>query len=204
MVLLLFPAWLVTLYAVLSWLDPPEPSSWPAHFAVLALLTLSTWLPVYYASHRQARNSALRDDEADRLARERTLLRTLIDNLPDFIYVKDRESKILFANIALARVMGLSDPELLTGMSGLDLYGLEAAARYAAGDQEVMRSGLGQINRSEFIIDPNGNRIDLLTTKVPLRDTDGAVIGDYWHRPKCRPREERRRNCSRRARPRRP
>jgi two-component system sensor histidine kinase/response regulator len=177
LVLLLFPAWLVTVYAVLSWLDPPEPSAWQTHFAVLALLTLSTWLPVYYSSRRQARNSAVGDYEADRLARERALLRTLIDNLPDFIYVKDRESGILLGNLALAQVMGLSDPELLAGKSGLELYGPEAAARYSAVDQGVMRSGRGQINRSEFIIDTFGNRIDLLTTKVPLRDADGQVIG---------------------------
>ncbi len=105
------------------------------------------------------------------------MLRTLIHNLPDFIYVKDRESRILLANVALARVMGLADPDLLVGKSDSDLYGPEAAARYSVGDQEVMRSGQGQINRSEFIIDPNGNRIDLLTTKVPLRDADGQVTG---------------------------
>src|SRR5580658_4738598 len=177
LVLLLVPAWLVTLYAVLSWLDPPEPPAWQAYFAVLALLTLSTWLPVYYSSHRQARNSAVRDDEADRLARERTMLRTLIDNLPDFIFVKDLESRFLLINLAAARVVGIADPQDVLGKSEFDLHPHETATRYSSRDQEVMREGVAQVNIQDSAIDTNGNPIDLLTTKVPLRDVDGRVIG---------------------------
>ena len=174
--LLLLPAWLVTLYAVLSWLDPLEPSPWRAHFAVLALLTLSTWLPVYYSSHRQARNSVARDEE-DRLARERALLRTLIDNLPDFIFVKDLNSRFLLINQAAARVVGMADPERVLGKSEFDLHPHATATRYSARDQEVMRSGSAQVNIQESTVDPDGNRIELLTSKVPLRDVDGQVIG---------------------------
>jgi two-component system sensor histidine kinase/response regulator len=171
LVLLVIPAVAVALYVVLSGLHWSVLSASPARFVIGVLLVVSAWLPLLYViSRRSARGEA-------KLVRERTMLRTLIDNLPDFIFVKDRESRILLANVALARVMGLTDPEQLVGRSGLDLYGPEAAARYSAGDQEVMQSGRGQINRSEFIIDPNGNRIDLLTTKVPLRDADGRVIG---------------------------
>jgi two-component system sensor histidine kinase/response regulator len=171
LVLLVIPAVAVALYVVLSGLHWSVLSASPARFVIGVLLVVSAWLPLLYViSRRSARGEA-------KLVRERTMLRTLIDNLPDFIFVKDRESRILLANVALARVMGLTDPEQLVGRSGLDLYGPEAAARYSAGDREVMQSGRGQINRSEFIIDPNGNRIDLLTTKVPLRDADGRVIG---------------------------
>lgn len=176
LVLLVIPAVVVPLYVVLSGLHWVVFLAPPARFVMMILLVVSAWLPLLYVISGRSTISSDTEREA-RLARERTLLRTLIDNLPDFIFVKDRESRILLGNLALGRVMGLKDPELLAGKSGLDLYGPEAAARYSAVDQEVMQSGLGQINRSEFIIDPNGNRIDLLTTKVPFRDADGRVMG---------------------------
>jgi PAS domain S-box-containing protein len=175
--LLVVPAVVVPLYVVLSGLHWAVLSVPPARFVMRVLLVVSAWLPlVYVISTRTTTLGPDAEGEA-KLAHERTLLRTLIDNLPDFIFVKDRESRILLANVALARVLGLTDPELLVGQSDLELYGSEAAARYSVGNQEAMQSGQGQINRSEFIIDPNGNRIDLLTTKVPLRDADGGVIG---------------------------
>jgi PAS domain S-box-containing protein len=176
LVLLVIPAVVVPLCVVLSGLHGAVFSASPARFLMMILLVVSAWLPLLYAISGWSAISSNTERET-RLARERTLLRTLIDNLPDFIYVKDRESKILLANVALGRVLGLTDPELLVGKSDVDLYGPEAAARYSVGNQEAMQSGQGQFNRSEFIIDPNGNRLDLLTTKVPLRDVDGRVMG---------------------------
>jgi hypothetical protein len=61
LVLLLIPALLVTLYAVLVWLDPPEVITGQGNVAVLALLALSTWLPVHYSRRRQTGNSAAHD-----------------------------------------------------------------------------------------------------------------------------------------------
>jgi PAS domain S-box-containing protein len=176
-VLLATPAVIAALYAVLTLLHWGMLEASPARFVMLGVLVVSAWLPLLYVIGGRPTTLKVSDEAEDRLKRERTLLRTLIDNLPDLIFVKDRESKILLANVALARVLGLTDPELLVGKSDIDLYGPEAAARYSVGDQEVMRSGLGQIARSEFIVDPNGHRIDLLTTKVPLHNADGLVIG---------------------------
>jgi PAS domain S-box-containing protein len=115
--------------------------------------------------------------EEDRLSNERTMLRTLIDNLPDFIYIKDRESRFLLANLAAARVMGVARPEDLLGKSDFDYHSKELANGYYQGEQEVMRSGDPLINRQESTIDPDGNRIEVLTTKVPLLDAAGQVIG---------------------------
>jgi PAS domain S-box-containing protein len=177
LVLLVIPAVVVPLYVVLSGLHWAVLSAPPASFVMRVLLVVSAWLPLVYVISKRLTPLGPDAEAEATLAHERTLLRTLIDNLPDFIFVKDRESRILLANVALARVLGLTDPEQLVGQSDLELYGSEAAARYSVGNQEAMQSGQGQINRSEFIIDPNGNRIDLLTTKVPLRDADGRVIG---------------------------
>jgi PAS domain-containing protein len=56
------------------------------------------------------------------LAQERNMLRTLIDNLPDYIYVKDTESRFITGNVAVARVMGAASPEELVGKTDFDYY----------------------------------------------------------------------------------
>src|SRR5207249_2362844 len=75
------------------------------------------------------------------LATERTLLRTLIDNVPDSIYVKDLEHRFVIANAAVARLMGVSDPEALLGKADADFYSPELAAQYRADERTVFDTG---------------------------------------------------------------
>ncbi|MEM6689286.1 MAG: PAS domain-containing protein, partial [Planctomycetota bacterium] len=111
------------------------------------------------------------------LSRERDLLRTIIDNVPDLIYVKDRAGRFLTANRALYQRLGLSSAEELCGKTDYDFSDPELACEYVADDQNVMRSGIALIDREESHQTPGGETIDLLTTKVPLRDDEDNVIG---------------------------
>jgi len=111
------------------------------------------------------------------LSRERNLLRTLIDNLPDYVYVKDTESRFLIANTGVARLMGVANGRDLLGMSDFDFYPNELAAKYRHDEQEVIRSGQPMINCEETGVDASGNMRWVLTTKVPFRDAVGNVIG---------------------------
>ncbi len=112
------------------------------------------------------------------LAKERNLLRTLIDNLPDYIYVKDAESRFVIGNIAVGHLMGTTTPDELVGKTDFDFYPQELAAQYRADEQEVIRSGQPLINREEPHIDlSTGDRRWLSTTKVPLRDSEGKIVG---------------------------
>ena len=111
------------------------------------------------------------------LLRERSLLRTLIDNVPDYIYVKDRNHKFLVANTALARRMGAARSEELLGKSDADYYPENVAAEYAGAEREIMDSGQPVINREESTLDPSGQTIWLLTSEVPFRDAAGKVLG---------------------------
>ncbi len=111
------------------------------------------------------------------LAQERNLLRTLIDTLPDLIYVKDRESRFTLGNVAVAEVMGAETPQGLIGKTDFDFYPEELAARYFADERKVIQTGSPLVNRQEPIVDPAGNAGWFLTTKVPLKDSQGEVIG---------------------------
>ncbi|HZT04467.1 MAG TPA: methyl-accepting chemotaxis protein [Steroidobacteraceae bacterium] len=108
---------------------------------------------------------------------EGAMLRTLIDNLPDLIYVKDVQGRFLLANLAVARVMGAKTPAELLGKNDFDFHPKELATLYHEDEQAVIRSGRPLQAREEECRDPAGNLMHLETTKVPLRDASGRVTG---------------------------
>jgi PAS domain S-box-containing protein len=120
------------------------------------------------AEHKQA-------EEA--LAQERSLLRTLIDNLPDLIYFKDSQSRFVVVNQAQVRLLGGTTPEDLLGKSDFDFFPRELAQKYYADEQAILQSGQPQISLEEPTVDTAGNKKWLATTKVPLRDSNGQVTG---------------------------
>ena len=111
------------------------------------------------------------------LSAERQILRALIDNVPDYMYVKDTDCRFLLANLAVATQMGAKNPEELIGKTDFDFYPRELATTFFEDEQRVIRSGKAEINREESGLDPKGNFSQVLTTQVPLRDTSGKVTG---------------------------
>jgi PAS domain S-box-containing protein len=115
------------------------------------------------------------------LAEERTLLRTLIDALPDYIFAKDIEGRFTLSNMAHARAGNTSGaerhPSAYIGKSAADFFPAEIAARFDADDQALLQSGEPLYNIERVTLDASGEKIYVATTKVPLRDTEGNVIG---------------------------
>jgi len=111
------------------------------------------------------------------LDNERKMLRALIDNMPDFMCVKDRQGRYVVANAHAARIVGANSPEELLGKAAFDFFPRELATTFDADDQEVIRSEQPFFNREETCVDRQGNTIHILITKVPLRDSNGLVSG---------------------------
>jgi PAS domain S-box-containing protein len=109
------------------------------------------------------------------LAQERVLLRTVIDNLPDAVYVKDTEARKILVNPSDVKNIGLAEAEVL-GKTDWDLFPAEVASRFHADDQTVIQ-GHTVINREERLVNLNGQSRWLLTSKLPLRDSEGRVLG---------------------------
>lgn len=122
-------------------------------------------------------NITKRKQAEESLAQERNLLRTLIDNMPDNIYVKDTKSRFIVANIAVARLMGATTPDELLGKTDFEFYPQELADKYYADDQNVIKMGQLLVGREEPAVDPEGHRKWYSTTKVPLRDSRGKITG---------------------------
>jgi PAS domain S-box-containing protein len=110
------------------------------------------------------------------LRRERNMLRTLIDNLPVYIYEKDLQRCFLTANTGVARLMGRESPDELLGKRDEDFYPDHATAEFRADEERVFR-GESIINKDEPHVDHHGRRTEILTTKVPLRDSTGKIVG---------------------------
>ena len=108
---------------------------------------------------------------------ERDLLRTLIDNLPDYIYVKDRESRFLINNLAHVRILGATHPDEVAGRTDFDYFPKELAGKFFADEQALMQSGQ-VLDRVESVVDKTTGKLRWLQTmKIARRDGSGKVIG---------------------------
>ncbi len=123
-----------------------------------------------------ALNAKLVQENAQ-LMRERDMLRMVIDSLPDFIYIKDHQSKFLFNNLAHTQFLGATHSDEIAGKVDFDCFPKEFAERYFADEQIVIQSGR-PLNRVESVLDNTTREIRWMqTTKVPWRDHDGKVVG---------------------------
>lgn len=106
---------------------------------------------------------------------EHTLLRALIDNVPDYIYVKDADSRFLLANVALAQSLGVDDPAGMIGKTDFDFSPPELARAYFEEEQDVLRTGQAIINRETYGVDHTGTPTWTLATRVPVHGPDGSA-----------------------------
>ncbi|MBM3359026.1 MAG: PAS domain S-box protein [Betaproteobacteria bacterium] len=114
---------------------------------------------------------------AEALATERNLLRSVIDTLPDQIYVKNRARRYLLVNAASLKARGLETHEGVVGKTVYEFYPRESAAAFDAEDEAVMHSGEPILGREQSRVESDDDVRWYLTDKVPLRDAGGAVIG---------------------------
>ena len=129
------------------------------------------------AYEQLAEEIAERRQAEDALVLERNLLRTLIDNLPDYIYAKDAESRFMLNNAAHLHLLRAGTAEEVSGKTDYDIFPRELAEHYFTDEQDIIRSGMSLVNREEEVIDEYGNKRWLLTTKVPLKDGEGRSVG---------------------------
>lgn len=133
----------------------------------------------------QAELSQRRRAEADQqaaveaLGHERDLLEALMDNVPDGIYFKDRDSRFLRVNRSVANRFGFANPADAVGKCDHDFFQLDSANRARQDELQVMRSGKPIVSLEEPEVWPDGSVTWASTTKMPLRDRNGHVIGTF-------------------------
>ena len=113
----------------------------------------------------------------DELVRERDLLHTLMDNIPDLIYFKTADGRFTRINKAQASVLGLSDPADAVGKSDFDFFTAEFANFAHDDEQRIVSTGLPLLSKTELLRTKNGSTRWMLATKVPIKDGEGRVAG---------------------------
>jgi two-component system sensor histidine kinase/response regulator len=108
---------------------------------------------------------------------ERDRLRTLIDHLPDYVFIKDAEYRFVTVNRAHIELFGCRSEEEIIGKTDLDFSPPELAKLYQSDDALVIEQGRTLINREEELVTANQEVHWVLTTKVPLRGPQGEIIG---------------------------
>ncbi|MFA5805653.1 MAG: PAS domain-containing protein, partial [Melioribacteraceae bacterium] len=111
------------------------------------------------------------------LQKERLLLRTVIDNIPDSIYCKDIAGRKTLANVTELSYSGVKTEKEILGKTDFDFYPKELAEGFFSDDQLVIQSGQPILNREEYLLDEKGEKQWLLTSKIPLKDEKGIILG---------------------------
>ena len=125
--------------------------------------------PIVKASERPLRLQQLTD--------ERLLVRALIDQMPDFLFVKDKNSRFVVANRAIAAAYGMDNADDLIGKTDFELHPAERARGFFDREQDVIRSGVPLMDMEESFPDSAGVEKWYSTTKIPLRNQDGKIVG---------------------------
>ena len=108
---------------------------------------------------------------------EQNLLRTIIDNIPDRIYVKDAKGRKSISNIADWKVCGGGKMEDIIGKTDFDTYPPDIAAEYWDLSKSVIELGTPVFNQEERGVDSQGKQVWVSSTQIPLHDDQGKIVG---------------------------
>jgi diguanylate cyclase (GGDEF)-like protein/PAS domain S-box-containing protein len=117
--------------------------------------------------------------EIAQLQDEIFLLETLMDNVPDSIYFKDLQSRFTRINLSAAARFGVESPALAVGRTDFDFFADEHAAQALRDEQQIIRTGQPLVNVEEKETRADGDVRWVSTTKLPLRDRLGNIIGTF-------------------------
>ncbi len=109
--------------------------------------------------------------------RERDLFRAAFKESPDFQYVKNIDSRFAAVNMNVARLNGFHEPAEMIGKTDFDLTSPDRAESLSADERRIVETGQPMIGREEMLADPDGDEIWYTTSKVPLHNVDGDIVG---------------------------
>jgi len=104
-------------------------------------------------------------------------LEAMIDEVPDYLYFKDRNSRFIVANRAIVNDNRHEGLDSLVGLSDFDIHPEHVARDFFNTEQEIIRTGRAMLDMEELVRDSSGNLKWLLTSKLPVRDAGGEVVG---------------------------
>lgn len=132
----------------------------------------------YVGAIESIRDISERKIAEHKLSNKSVLLENVLNNIPHYVFWKDRACVFQGCNLNFAKVAGVGTPENIVGKTDYDLaWEKQQADSYRQSDQNVMESGEPLFDSEELQLQADGKNAILLTSKVPLRDETGEVVG---------------------------
>ena len=116
-------------------------------------------------------------NEKEKDAINELFLNEIVFRMPGYVFWKNRQYVYLGCNENLVKAAGLSSPADFIGKTDYELPWSSHANEFQRDDESVMQSGLPRLNIEEKLVHTNGKISIVLSNKVPLKDTNGVVIG---------------------------
>ena len=124
-----------------------------------------------------ARQANRHDNSASKDVDPNVIFDFLLENTPDQVYFKDRRGRFLRASRAVAELLGAASAKDIIGKTDFDFWSMETARETAADEQRIMKTREPLVGKIERLVHPDGRISWDYTTKMPLLDTRGEVIG---------------------------
>jgi len=144
---------------------------------IIVLATLVSAFFLVLAGFLILRDISARRRAEEALAEEHNLFGNIMDALPDQVFVKDMDGHFVIDNIAHRRFLGAGSIDHVEGKLEADFFPEEVAVKYDALAEKVIQTGEPVLNHEDVVVDGKGRVTWLSMTKLPLRDTDGKMIG---------------------------
>jgi diguanylate cyclase (GGDEF)-like protein/PAS domain S-box-containing protein len=119
----------------------------------------------------------LKSRRDQRYQMDRELLEVFLEHIPDNVFFKDCDSRFVRVSRAMADYFGLANPAQAVGKTDSDIFSSEHADQAFSDEQEIIRTGEAKVGIEEKETWPDGHESWVLTTKIPLKDRRGRIIG---------------------------
>ena len=164
------------LTALLKYAFFPHDPDWINHPWLFGAGIATGAVAVYLVVHKQERLQAVAAEAKRKEALNSSLLQTVADNIPDSIFAKDVDGRYLFVNRQFLNIHQRNAREEVLGKTPFELFPDEPAAMWHADDVAILQ-GQPPVERVRSTMDAQGNEKWIMTTKVPLIASEGAVVG---------------------------
>jgi PAS domain S-box-containing protein len=112
----------------------------------------------------------------DEYAKNRVMLQTLLDAIPDAVCFKDNQNRFVLVNKAMTKRF-MVQPEMMIGKTDFDFLPIEEAQKISEEDTRIVQSGTSMIDCVERIVEKDGSEHWYSVTKVAWNDQCGKIIG---------------------------
>lgn len=107
------------------------------------------------------------------------IINTIMNNSQDTIYIKDKNSAIIWSSKAHALLWGVKDPAEVVGKTDFDYFPYDFAELAYKEEQRIIKTGVSIVRRVEKLIKPQGEVIWLSSSKYPFYNTEGEITGTW-------------------------